>query len=81
MSGVNGRGNVLPSKIDFYAAFDAVLGELAEEIDWQYEGADIIAAGPSVKNVELGVAKLREVGYEPSVAAVHLLSRYRRQQN
>lgn len=72
---------MLSRKIEFYAAFDAVLGELAEEIAWQYEGSDIIAAGPSVKNVELGVAKLKEVGYEPSAAAVELISRYRRQQN
>lgn len=71
----------MSSKIEFYAAFDAVLGELAEEIDWQYAGEDIIAAGPSVKNVEVAVAKLRDAGYEPSMSAVNLLSRYRRQQN
>jgi hypothetical protein len=71
----------MSKKIDFCAAFDAVLGELAEEIAWQYEDSDIIVAAPSVRNIELGVSKLREVGYEPSGAAVDLLTRYRHQQN
>lgn len=71
----------MQKKFDFYSAFDAVLGELAEEIAWHYQGADLMAAGPSVNNVGLGVAKLLEVGYEPSPAATDLIARYRRQQN
>jgi len=37
-------------ELEFYAAFDAVLGELAEEIAWRYEGGDII--GYSENRVE-----------------------------
>jgi hypothetical protein len=68
-------------KIGFYAAFDAVLGELASELAWRYERDDMMAIGLSVSNVQRGVAKLREVGYEPSLAAVDLIARYHRQQN
>lgn len=42
-------------ELEFYAAFDAVLGELAEEIAWRYEGGDII--GGRAFNKKLGTRR------------------------
>jgi hypothetical protein len=65
----------------FAEAMNEVVRELAEEIEWRYDGDDMMAVSPAMEKIARAVAVLREARYEPSETAVALLSKYKRQQN
>ncbi|MBY3151355.1 hypothetical protein HFO56_03000 [Rhizobium laguerreae] len=67
--------------VEFADALNEVIRELAEEIDWRYEGDDLMAAAPAIRKIERAVAILRKASFEPCQPAVDLLAKYKRRQN
>jgi hypothetical protein len=67
--------------LEFAAAMDDVLKEIAEEIQDWYDDEQFPAAFEAVPKVERAVAVLREAKYSPCEASIALLDRYRRSRN